>query len=90
MYTLTENYISSVENFTKSLPDSIVKGNYERWLESVKPSGRIMSEQLEKFVSYANSLPKEFKNFPQQFALSVKNGVDMAIAESSKAKTKGK
>ena len=75
MYTLDETQIDSAESFINSLPDSIVKGNYERWLAAVNDDGRITSEQLEKFVSFANALPPEFQNFPQNFVHSVKNKV---------------
>lgn len=76
MYVTSKEQIAAAEKFIKSLPDSIVKGNYERWLEAVKLKGGITTESLEKFVALSNSLTKEFQNFPQEFSMNVKNSVN--------------
>ena len=73
MYNLSQEKIKSVEAFIGKIPDSMVKSHYEKWLAEVKPTERITSEQLEKFVSLAHSLPNELQNFPQSFAHMVKN-----------------
>jgi len=83
MYNLNESQVKSVEDWIKSLPDSIVKGNYERWLDSLNPKERITSEQAEKFISYTNALPTEFQNYPQGFVASIKNEI-MPDAVNSK------
>lgn len=87
MYIVDEKKIAAAENFIQSLPESIVKGNYERWLEKVKITKQINGEQLEKFHSFTNALPIEFQNFPQYYAHCVKNGVDV---ENQEETSKGK
>ena len=78
---LIENQIESAENFIKSLPDSIAKGNYERWLAQVHQNGRLPSYDLEKFIALSSALPVEFQSFPQTFALAVKNGLPVEESE---------
>ena len=88
MYTLSEAQIDSVKTFIKSLPESMVKGNYEVWLRVIREDGRLATEELEKFVSLANALPQEFQNFPQNFSHSVKNGVAPENAGTDEPKKK--
>ena len=100
MYTLSTEQQASVEGWVASLPDSMVKANYEKLISEFNPKERVTSEQLEKFLSYANSLPKEFQNYPQEFSIWIKNGglpngseLVQAVEvkkETVKTKTKGK
>lgn len=90
MDTLTEDQLSSAKGFIDSLPDSIVKGNYERWLTEANKNSISPKYDLEKFVALAGALPKEFQSFPQNFAQSVKNGgVPEATDEVVEIKEKG-
>lgn len=82
MYTSNDELIESVENFIGKLPDSMIKSHVEKWLAEVRPTGRITSEQLEKFVSFSTHLPKELQNYPQTFASWVKNGATTEIREA--------
>jgi hypothetical protein len=94
MYQTNQQQIASVEGFVNKIPDSIVKGQYQNWLRDVKKDGRISTEEMEKFVSLSHSLPVGLQNFPQEFSMSVKNGVNPEVAKtvtaSVKAKPKGK
>jgi hypothetical protein len=83
MYTLNEDQIKSVKTFIGKMPDSMVKSHYEKWLGEVEPTKRVTSEQLEKFVSFSNSLLPELQNYPQSFAYWLKNGVNTEKMESS-------
>lgn len=76
MYATSKDQIAAAEKFINSLPDSIVKGNYERWLAEVKLKNGITTELLEKFVALSGGLTKEFQNFPQEFSMYVKNSVN--------------
>lgn len=73
MYILNQQQYSTVENWVNSLPDSLVKGNYIKWLSELKSKERLTTDELEKFVALSNALPVEFQSFPQNFSLSVKN-----------------
>lgn len=88
MYTTSEKQITAVEAWIKSLPDSTVKGKYEVWLEEVKKKKGIKTEELEKFVSMAGSLTAEFQNYPQEFALLIKNNLNPETKEQIKEETK--
>lgn len=93
MYILDSKKIEIAKNFIDSLPESIVKGNYQRWLDGIKENGRIMSEQWDTFISLSHALPVEFQNFPQAFIHSVKNDVEMdgeVTVEEKTAKVKSK
>lgn len=77
MYNLDETQMETVENFIKSLPETIAKGNYENWFERTKKDGRLSPHEMESFVALSHALPKEFQDFPQKFAIAVKNGTDI-------------
>lgn len=100
MYTLDEKQIAAAENFIKALPDIAVKGSYETWLERTIGDGRITPNEMEGFVALSHALPSEFQDFPQHFALCVKNGTELDydfgtstapdVAKNTKHKTKKK
>lgn len=89
MATLTKKQIKSVEDFIKKLPDSIVKGNYEKWLSESREDGIITDEEMSKFVLLAINLPVEFQSFPQEFQHNV-NMVSNEIIEPKKEDVKEK
>lgn len=82
MYSTNTEQIATAEGFIAKIPDSIVKGQYENWLRDVKKDNRISTEELEKFVSLSNALPKNLQNFPQTFAHNVKNYANTARQEA--------
>lgn len=82
MYITNEEQIASAESFVGKIPESIVKGDYQRWILEVKKTLRITSEQLDKFVSLSHALPKELQNFPQSFRSLVKNSSSTAKQEA--------
>lgn len=96
MYTLKSEQYSTVENWVNSLPDSLVKGNYIKWLSELKSKERLTTDELEKFVALSSALPVEFQSFPQNFSLSVKNitadasDIVSETKETSKKETKSK
>lgn len=88
MATLTKKQVKSVEDFIKKLPDSIVKGNYEKWFTESREDGRITDEEMSKFVSLAANLPVEFQSFPQEFQHHVNSVNELAdTPEPIKPKT---
>jgi hypothetical protein len=89
MYQLSEKQLSSVEDLVEKLDDSMIKARIERWIEKVDP-GRVLSEELEEFVGFATHLPKEFQNYPQEFAFNVKNGVDTENIDIDETEEVGK
>ncbi len=82
MYTSNEELIDSLKTFVGKLQDSMIKSHIEKWIAEVEPTGRITSEQLEKFVSFSTHLPKELQNYPQSFAAWVKNGINTEKREA--------
>lgn len=84
MYQLKETQKTSLLKFISSLDGSIVKSKMEKWANDLDESGIITSEQMQAFVSFANNLPKGAQNFPQEFAMAVKNGVEPDIASNPK------
>lgn len=72
-YSLTQEQFDSAETFIGKLEDSMVKSHIEKIFAEVKPTMRITTEQMEKFVSLSNNLPTEVQNFPQSFSMALKN-----------------
>ena len=88
MATLTKKQVKSVEDFIKKLPDSIVKGNYEKWLTESREDGMVTDEEMSKFVSLAINLPVEFQSFPQGFQHQVNMANELTdTPEPIKSKT---
>ena len=73
MYQLKEEQIASVETFISKLEDSMIKSKVEKWFAEITPTGRVTSEQMNEFVALSAHLPKPVQNFPQSFAMAVKN-----------------
>lgn len=74
MYTSNEQQIESLKGFAAKLEDSMIKSHIQKWIAEVEPTGRITSEQLEKFLGFATHLPLELQNYPQSFIAWAKNG----------------
>lgn len=73
MFTLTDSQEKEIQAWLKKLPDSMVKSHITNLFEEVWPTNRMTSEQLEKFMSFQNALPKEFQSYPQVVAQWLKN-----------------
>jgi hypothetical protein len=83
MYNLTEKQFSKLDSFVDSLEESMVKSKAKVIADKVRPTLRITAELLENFVSLSTHLPREFQNFPQEFALSLRSGNDMEDADET-------
>ena len=73
MYNLSADQLKSLETFIGKIPDSLIKSRCEKWLEEIKPTEKITSELMEQFVGFSTHLPVNLQNFPQSFAMAVKN-----------------
>lgn len=73
MYYLTDDQEKEIQDFISKIPDSIVKSQITNLFAEVFPTNRITSEQLEKFMSFQNALPKELQTYPQAMAQWFKN-----------------
>lgn len=85
MYNIDEELQDEVQSWIDKLPDSIVKSQITDLFDNVFPTQRMTVEQVEKFLSYQNALPKEFQAYPQTFVQILKNpheDTENVLAES--------
>lgn len=83
MYTLSDDQIASVETLIGKLESSLIKARIEKWLAEITPTKFATADQMEQFVSFGVHLPKELQDFPQSFAMAVKNAPEAYKREAA-------
>lgn len=81
MYNLNDKQIDTLTEFVDCLEESMVKSKAKVIVDKVASVKRITAELLESFLSLAIHFPKEKQNFPQSFALALRTGTELEIAE---------
>ena len=77
MHILNVNQRKALDKFIAKIPESTVKGNYERWNEKiVSNNDRVTSSDMDSFISLSHGLDAELQYFPQLFSYNVKNYLD--------------
>ena len=77
MHILNANQRKALDNFIAKIPESTVKGNYERWnAKIIENNERITSSDMDAFLSLAHNLDADLQHFPQEFSYNVKNYID--------------
>lgn len=74
MYILSENQSKALDTFIAKIPESTVKGNYERWQAKViEHNNKVATSDMDEFKALAHNLDTDLQNFPQIFSYNVKN-----------------
>lgn len=77
MYILSENQKKALDTFIEKIPESTVKGNYERWQAKViEHNNRVSTSDMYDFKGLAHNLDSDLQNFPQIFSYNVKNYIE--------------
>lgn len=77
MHILNANQRKALDNFISKIPESTVKGNYERWNEKIVSNNeRITSSDMDSFIALSHNLDADLQHFPQEFSYNVKNYID--------------
>ena len=77
MYILSVNQRKALDKFISSIPESTVKGGYEKWNERViSHDERVTSYDTDEFVAMSHNLNADLQHFPQEFVNNIKNYID--------------
>ena len=77
MYILSTNQRKELDKFIKKIPESTVKGAYERWSEKILAQNeRVTTSDTGEFISLSHNLGLDIQHFPQEFVNSIKNYIE--------------
>ena len=77
MHILSANQRKALDTFIAKIPESTVKGNYERWNEKiVSNNDMITSSDMDSFIALSHGLDTDLQSFPQIFSYNVKNYIN--------------
>ena len=77
MHILSANQRKALDTFIAKIPESTVKGNYERWNEKiVSNNDMITSSDMDSFIALSHGLDADLQSFPQIFSYNVKNYIN--------------